>query len=414
MMTVSLRKSFAMLVLFMPAVLAAADQQAEVKDRRSDEAALNEDPEAQRHVMREIEESEAAATGIASPDPYSLEFYGSARVHAINTFDVQTGETRNRVGDGNSRLGLRGEWQFSPGWFLFSRYEAGVDVVESFSTREDAFGDGGLKTRLANVGIEHDKFILVAGQNWSAYYQVAGITDRFAIFGGSASGIYNAGTAGQQTGTGRAEDVIQARTYVQTENWMPWLKPFNLNVQYQLGQPIPGIGAIDYEYGYSASAFLETENELGIGVAYNRAVVPPDTSGLLLASGIDGDSTALAISTRSFGERWYVSLLYSRLENMEVTNEGTYFDGQGVELFGQWEFSKNWWLIGGFNSLEPNADEVDAGQFRIRYSVLGARYTFRSFERMVYFEYRLDDGRFTDGSRGKDEFTVGVRWDFGK
>ena len=54
----------------------------------------------------------------------------------------------------------------------------------------------------------------------------------------------------------------------------------------------------------------------------------------------------------------------------------------------------------------------DAGQFRIAYVVLGLRYTLRSFERMFYLEYKIDYGRTVDGRSGKDEVTIGIRWDF--
>ena len=311
-------------VLALPLLLAApvalADDAAEIEaatgaeieevvERRAEEALLNEDPEAQRQVRRELEEATEVAE---TPARYSWEFYGSARVHAINTFDVETGELRQRIGDGNSRLGLRGNWQYSPGWYLFGRYEGGFDLVENFSTRTDNSGNGGLTTRLAFLGVEHDSVTFAFGQNWSAYYQVAGITDRFAIFGGSASGVYNADTAGQQAGTGRAEDVFQVRTNVKPKNWVPWLKPFKLYAQYQLGQPIPKVDNLKYDFSYGFSAFLETQSEYGIGIAYNRAVVPDEGQPALDRVGINGDSTALAISTRTFGDRWYVSVLYSR------------------------------------------------------------------------------------------------------
>ena len=84
-----------------------------------------------------------------------------------------------------------------------------------------------------------------------------------------------------------------------------------------------------------------------------------------------------------------------------------------MELYAQWEAVENWWLIGGGNWLEPDEDDPDAGQFRIRYGVIGGRYSFDSFRRMLYIEYRIDDGRTFDGRPTKDEITIGVRWDFG-
>ena len=52
--------------------------------------------------------------------------------------------------------------------------------------------------------------------------------------------------------------------------------------------------------------------------------------------------------------------------------------------------------------------------YRVRYVVLGGRYSFDSFKRMAYVEYRIDEGRRFDGGRNKDELTIGVRWDFGE
>lgn len=379
-----------------------------VEERRVDEAAGIEDVEARRRALAQARDEDAEYEARTELTPY-----GSARVHWINTFDPETLERKSRVGDGNSRIGLRGGWQFIPGWSLFGTYEAGLDLVENFSSRGELFGDGGMTTRLAYLGVEHEHVTVLAGQNWSAYYQVAGVTDRFAIFGGSASGVYNAGTAGQQMGTGRAEDVIQARTYVQPGRWAPWLKPFNLNLQYQAGQPIPGVDNAEFDDGVQASAFLETQSEFSVGIAYSRSLLPDEVPPAVAAVGMDGDAEAFAITTRMYGNRWYAALLYSRLKNMEVTDQGRYFDGDGIELYAQWEILDKWWLIGGYNWLEPDDEDPAIGEYRVRYTVLGARYSFRSFARMLYAEYRLDAGRFADGSKGKDEFTVGIRWDFG-
>jgi predicted porin len=379
-----------------------------VEERRVDEAAGIEDVEARRRALAQAREEEPE-----DEPPTELTIYGSARVHWINTFDLETLERKSRFGDGNSRMGLRGSWRFFPGWWLFGTYEAGFDLVENFSTRGEAFGDGGMTTRLAYLGLEHENLTVIAGQNWSAYYQVAGVTDRFAIFGGSASGIYNAGTAGQQMGTGRAEDVVQARTYVQPGRWAPWLKPFNLNLQYQAGQPIPGVDNAEFDYGIQASAFLETQREFSVGVAYSRSVIADEAPPAVAAAGISGDAQAFAMTTRMYGKRWYAALLYSRLKNMEITDQGRYFDANGLELYAQWEVIDKWWLIGGYNWLEPDDDDPAVGAYRVQYAVLGGRYSFRSFERMLYAEYRVDNGRIVDGRKGKDEFTVGVRWDFG-
>ena len=49
--------------------------------------------------------------------------------------------------------------------------------------------------------------------------------------------------------------------------------------------------------------------------------------------------------------------------------------------------------------------------YRLRYGVLGLRYSFDKFREMVYSEIRLDDSLSVDGTRPGNTYTVGVRWD---
>lgn len=50
-------------------------------------------------------------------------------------------------------------------------------------------------------------------------------------------------------------------------------KPFNVNLQYQTGQPIPRGNGESYDHGYGISTWLETETEFG--KATRRSVPPP-------------------------------------------------------------------------------------------------------------------------------------------
>ena len=55
----------------------------------------------------------------------------------------------------------------------------------------------------------------------------------------------------------------------------------------------------------------------------------------------------------------------------------------------------------------------DTGEYEVSYYVVGMRYTFDSFKRMLYAEYRFDNGILFNGTKRKDEITIGFRWDFG-
>ena len=85
--------------------------------------------------------------------------------------------------------------------------EAGFDVLEQFTSRSGTTSEGetgALTPRILFVGVDSPKLFGGFGKNWSTYYRVASIADRFAIFGSEALGVYNAGTDGGATGTGRA------------------------------------------------------------------------------------------------------------------------------------------------------------------------------------------------------------------
>ena len=381
---------------------------------RNDEAALKEDPEQQRRTRNKIEEEVTRSSGLL-PGPesdFSAEFYISLRAVAIHGRD-ESGERETRLSDGYSRAGMRLGWEGDSDWEFYGRAEYGIDVVDNFATRGGFDQAGGPVRRVLAVGVDSEHFAASYGKNWGVYYEVSGMTDRFALFGGSAAGNYNAGTDGYATGTGRGNDVFQGRIYIQPPRWLGTIKPFNLNVQYQLGQDIPRAESLQYDHGYAVSTWIETENEIGLGLAYNQAEIGSSDQPELQAVGLDGDSTAFAASTRWYGEGWYISTVYTRLKNMEVTNLGRYFDGRGLEIYGQYEFRDNWWLIGGGNWLQPDKSEVEAGEYEVDYYVLGGRYTFESFDRMVFFEYKHNNSRLVDGTEGDNEVVIGFRWGWG-
>ena len=373
---------------------------------RKDESELNEDPEAQRRSQ--IEE----APELRSAWP-SIDFYGSVRLHAIKHFDEAGNDKDVAFGDGASRIGIRGEWDFAKKWWLFGRAEAGFDVLDTFTAKGTGEDDNkGLESRLLYGGIDSDGLALTFGKNWSSYYKIAGMADRFSIFGGEASGVYNAATDGGATGTGRSDDAVQIRLYTSSLKALR-IKPFNINLQFQEGQPIPHVNNKHYGKALGGSAWLETQGDRGVGIAVQSVDIEDLEDPLIKEAGIDGDALAIAASLRFFGDHLYTSLVLTRLENVVTTNTFKYIDGYGAELYTQWEFKDRCWLVAGGNWLEPDDDDDDAGEYNIKYGVIGLRYTFDSFKRMLYAEYRIDYGTLVDGTERKNEITFGVRWDFG-
>ena len=365
----------------------------------------NENPDAGR--MAEKKRLEKLETDTPSLD---LNLYGSVRLHAINTFNLEDLGTSHELGDGASRGGLSGRWNVAHGWDLFGRVETGFDILDTFTSKGQAEDENQL--RLANIGLEGEEFFLKYGKSWSVYYTVAGEADRFAIFGGNATGTYNAGTDGGATGTGRADDALQTMVYIDPKGWQS-IKPFNLNLQYATGQPIPEVRGQKYDYSWSASAWLESTSNLGVGLAYLHAAVENRESPEVVAAGIDGNATAASIALKTYGDKWLASLILAKLNNIETTELNQYFNGEGAELFVQWQFANDFWLVGGGNWLIPDEDNPLVGDYSVKYGVLGLHYSIDSFNRMLYVEWKDDHGRLSNGLQRKNEFTLGIRWDLG-
>lgn len=374
---------------------------------RERELAAEEDPMAKRQgkIVKEL------VTEVVEHGDWSL--YGSVRIR-FRESDLDSGWS-----DGGSRIGLTGGWRFNPKLRVFGRGEAGFNILDQGNfllNRGDRpqgqkFNDTFFR-RLLYVGVETPGAVVTAGKNWSTYYRVSSFTDRFQGTGASASGTYNASTDGGYTGTGRADGVLQARVFFDTFGRKRAFKPLGLGLQFQDGQPIPGFPDKNYETTVGVSSVHEDDNGLAIGIAYNHASIDDADIPELRAGGIDGDATALVIGTRWYGERWYVGTVVSRLENHETTDQGTYFDGRGWEVYAQYNLLGNWWAVGGWNKLKPDAGEVQAGAFKIDYGVLGVRYSFMQFRQMIFANVRLNSSMTQDGSNAGDVYTIGVRWDF--
>jgi len=375
----------------------------EVRER---ELGAEEDPMARQ----QSDLAEAPEDVIAEPDEFR--FYGSLRIRYRDT------DVGSFWGDGGSRLGVSGRWQFKPETWLIGRGEAGfnlLDTADLLFNRGDRppgskLGDE-IFQRLLYLGVETPDINVTAGKNWSTYYRVSSFTDRFQGTGASASGTFNAGTDGGYTGTGRADSVLQTRGLVNVFKPISILKPLNLNMQIQHGRPIPRVDGINYKTTIGLSSVLETDEGIAIGLAYNHANIDEADLPALSTYGIDGDATAAIVGVRVYGDNYYVGTVVSRLKNHETTGKDIYFDGIGWELYAQYQVFKNWWAVGGWNKLEPDSSEVQAGDFNVNYGVVGLRYSFQGFRQMIFANVKLESSTTQDSLELGNVYTIGVRWD---
>lgn len=367
-------------------------------------------------VKSEEEEPRFDREEVAKPvieEPLSGKIYGSIRLRYRET------DAGSIIGDAGSRVGLEGDWRVAQDSWVYGRLEAGFNVLDELDQFFSPGGSSGeseqgesLFPRLYNVGVETPVIVASFGKSWSSYYKISNFTDRFDSAGSSAVGTFNANTDGGATGTGRADSVLQSLVYI---DFMPqkWkVNPFNLNIQIQSGQPIPGIEGVNYQYSFGLSAVLDSTENYTLGVAYNRARVDDLDDAAVQAAGIAGDAEAILIGARWFDEQRYIGFTAARLLNHETTDLGTYFIGWGSELYARYRLVKDYWLVGGYNWLSPDKDEVQAGEYELLYGIVGLRYSIDEFNRLAYAELRLDNTISENGESLGNIFTIGLRWDF--
>ncbi len=376
------------------------------QDREKDAA---EDP----LILRQSEKIDSPNLQAIKPNSFSL--YTSLRMRYRDT------SGQSILGDGGTRVGINGEYQFMPSYWILGRIEEGIRVFDNLdqifdpgSQNNDVDNDN-IFLRLGYVAVETPRTFLSYGKNWSTYYQVASFTDRFQGTGASASGTFNAGTDGGPSGTGRADSVFQTRLHIPNGlgSFLSY-KPFNLNIQFQPGEKIPHAEENRYRYSAGLSAIVERENNLKVGIALNYAPVDKDDLKQLQEVGIDGDDVSVLLGVQWFGQKWYVATVFSWLQNHMATQSGIYFDAWGSEGYAHYQLRERLWLVGGWNYLEPLAGESQAGDYVLRYGVLGLRYTFKEFQRMIYANIRFDNSHahFRNTEDIGNTYTVGIRWDF--
>ncbi len=352
---------------------------------------------------------------LQSIKPNSFSTYTSLRFRYRQT----THETI--FADGGTRAGINGEYQIFPDYWVIGRGEVGFKLFDKIDQIFDPGGQGNDRNgediflRLGYVGLETPSTFLTFGKNWSTYYQIASFTDRFQGTGAGASGTFNAGTDGGASGTGRADEVFQTRLHIgNPRGLLSRYKPFNLNLQFQPGEKIPHAQSTRYQYSAGFSAILERQDNLKIGIAANYAAIASEDLSSLESIGIQGDDLSVLLGFQWFGKKWYAATTFSWLDNHMTTQNGIYFKAWGSEGYGHYHIWDKVWLVGGWNYLEPQHGEEQAGSYVLRYVVLGLRYTFKDFQRMIYANIRFDSSRLSSTSNEElsNVYTIGVKWDF--
>ena len=305
---------------------------------------------------------------------------------------------------------------------MFAGAEWGVNLVRSETQfnlsaagPENEFGTVSSTTnpvflaRLGFIGVDFGPFGKVAmGKQNAVHYDIASYTtDRFNVFGGQGTHAYVAGTDGGQTGTGRADRIVNYRN-----NALKFVE-FGLQGQFR------GTGNDTTTDGVGSSLQFVVLPGLRFGGTYTRTSWSPSQQQI---RGLGGESDFMAVGTRIDWRILQFGAVYSRehngdvayVANPNVANQTTpiVFDAVGTEVYAR-VGTKKFGFIGGYIFQDPKVrDPLLNPEFKTSYYILGAEWFFAQNGK-VYTESRIDSDSVTaSGEPGYNVFTVGFRYDF--
>lgn len=367
--------------------------------------AVDADEIAQQHrqSVKTGRESVIVEDAVALSD--TVDLYGSMRLFA------ETGGDDTTLNDGTSRLGFRMGREFSDGRTLFGRIEWKTNLVDNNSqfvvgdgptggiTIREEQGDDVLTSRLGYIGMRFERTgELTFGKQWGVYYDVAGWTDMFNVYGGSALSVYAAGSDGGGLGSGRADNAIV---------WRNARGKISYGLQTQLQSSDDGE---DYK-SLGGSLIFAPNNSWQIGAAFVASRIKgafEDLSG-------DDESGVATVGVRYHSGRWHTAFNVAAWEDHEViffADDTLFYDGVGAELYVDYEYSDRLHFYGGFNYTDPDIDDprVDP-DFGIEQLLLGVSW-FTTDESFGYLEALVSGDTGVDGRSRDSVLAAGYRYDF--
>ena len=351
---------------------------------------------------------------IASDNKYVGEFapYGSLRTI------IGTSPSGAEVQDDASRIGIKFS-SLGP-IKVFAQLEWGVNIVQSNvqfnagATTEGGFGTLNstispvLGPRLGLVGVDLGRWgNLSFGKQNSVYYDITSdTTDRFNVFGGQASATYVGGTDGGETGTGRADQVVQYRNTV--------LKIIDIGLQGQFR----GANVATSFDGFGFSVQARVLPGVTVGTAYNKTYFSNTFRDTV--AGSEGGTHYWTIGAKGVWRMVDWGAVFATEQNGDLTyitgqlGPETFpvmFNANGVELYSRFHFGR-FAVVAGLNDYMPqHLSPLLAPDFRTRYAILGAEWHF-SPAGFAFFEARLGDSVNGNGQPIGNAAAIGFRYDY--
>jgi hypothetical protein len=313
------------------------------------------------------------------------------------------------VGDNASRFGLKGRTAINKNktFFVVVKVEIGANLVNRndyvmFSNDPGApvgSVEKNLFSRIGYVGISTPYGELVFGKNWGVHYtEAVFLSDNGNHWSGDALGAWNAGTDGGQSGTGRAEDVLQYRVNV---------KNLYFGAQVQMRGRNDKQNPFADTYGFAARYELK---RLKFSASFNQVLDGVDTPDVYQTK-INDRIGALGIAYEF--DRFYVAAVGTRFINHERDNLGAYYSGTGLEVHTTFYITRNkqWALQANYDLMVPDSEA--SKNYILSYWAGEVVYHFAK-ESVIFLSFKIDESKSVDNIRtDANIFVLGINYSFG-
>ncbi|MEO0553094.1 MAG: porin [Bacteroidota bacterium] len=292
---------------------------------------------------------------------------------------------------------------------VISKVEFGLDLVSRDETitftpdpgaQVSQVGDA-VFIRMGYVGVIYDGISLIIGKDNSVYYELgASEVDRFLAFGGTAIGVWNAGTDGGVSGTGRANQLIKL-TYS--------FNNLKLGMQLQARDIADENNKTVDTYGLGVNYSIQG---FAIGMGYNKVLDGVKNPQPNQAN--ENDEAIIFASSYAFKrcEIAFSYLNFTKHEEVEVDEEAIFYNGEGFELYFKYKFtsSARWHIATGFNYLLPKSEQ-NLDDFDSKFGLAELAYNF-SPGSSLFISGKLDFSEKIDGSNQANLYGLGVKLAF--
>ncbi len=321
-------------------------------------------------------------------------------IEPYGSFQIGFGGNRNGWSVVNlvPRVGLKGSFALTPDqrFKAIAKAEFGLRLVQrddrvTFSA-DPGSGVGSVNStvfiRQGFVGVETPYGNLTFGKQWGVHYFLAGNIDNMYLFGGDAIGVYNAGTDGGPSGTGRADQAVKYE-----------LKHKGLYLGL-LSQFRSMYGDVFFFDSYSAAVVYQYRKFL-VGTSYSK-VLDGLENPIAGEPKINDELFSILLDYNS--KNFQFGIISGMFTNHETMNDGTFFSGFMMEYNLKYYFKNRKWAVVNNSSIKiPNNNHSSEYFYNVYDLELARRF---SPNVVVICGVEYDNSTLADGSH-RELFTLG-------